>query len=330
MLEIYFSLRKYVYPYLPPSLTAILDKVPEAVIRQVTEIRLRVNQPLLLILGNRDTLVGKLGQPATNNSDAYICTRDDIMRSLQIMSRNSIYALERELQQGFLTLAGGHRVGLAGQAIVETNHIKTLKNISSLNIRLAREIRGSADKIMPYLLTDSAIKNTLVISPPRCGKTTILRDIARQLSSGVPAMNFAGTQVGIVDERSELAACIDGVPSMDVGIRTDVLDGCPKAQGMLMMIRSMAPGVIITDELGRREDAEAIKEALHAGVAVITSVHGRNVADILDRPYIGELLANRWFERFIILSSRPHPGTVEQVKCGVKAEDDLLSFKKDV
>lgn len=330
MSDIFELLRKYIYPYLPDAATMLLNKAPKEIIGQVNEIRLRVDQPLTLVLANHDIWFNAMGQPTTKAAEAQVCTRADILRSLQIMSRNSIYAFEKELQQGFLTLAGGHRVGLAGQAIVEEGRLRTMKNISSLNIRIAREVKGSADKVMPFLITGSSIANTLIISPPRCGKTTVLRDIARQLSSGLPALRFTGVQVGVVDERSEIAACVDGVPSMDLGLRTDVLDGCPKAQGMLMLIRSMAPGAIITDELGRSEDAEALQEALNAGVPVIASVHGRSIADILGRPFIGKLVDSGWFERFIILSKVPYPGTIEEISGGVKNGELLFSRSKDV
>lgn len=330
MSDVFKLLRKYIYSYLPDTVTILLNKAPEEIIGQVNEIRLRVDQPLTLVLANHDIWLNIMGQPTAKAAEAQVCTRADIQRSLQIMSRNSIYALEKELQQGYLTLAGGHRVGLAGQAIVEEGKVRTMKNISSLNIRIAREVKGSADKVMPFLITGSSIANTLIISPPRCGKTTVLRDIARQLSLGLPALQFAGVQVGVVDERSEIAACIDGVPSMDLGFRTDVLDGCPKAQGMLMLIRSMAPGAIITDELGRREDTEALQEALNAGVPVIASVHGRSVADILGRPFIGELVTNGWFERFIVLSKVPYPGTIEEISGGGKNGELLFSRNKDV
>lgn len=330
MFDILELLRKQIYPYLPPTVSSLLEKAAASVIGQVTEIRLRANQPLMLVSTKGDIWLTQEGRETKKIDDAYKCSKDDIMRSLQIMSKNSIYALEKELQQGFLTLAGGHRVGLAGQTIVEGDKIKTLKNISSLNIRIAREVKGCADGLMPYLFEGAGVANTLLISPPRCGKTTILRDIARQLSWGVPALQFAGIQVGLVDERSEIAACIDGVPSMDLGCRTDVLDGCPKAQGMLMLIRSMAPGAIITDELGRKADAEALQEAMHAGVSVVTSVHGHSLADIANRPYIGELIARGWFERFIILGRNPFPGTVEEISGGTKGGGLLFSRKRDV
>jgi stage III sporulation protein AA len=324
------ALKTYIYPYLPPSIVQILQRVKAGILTQVTEIRLRVNQPLSLVLHTGDVLLSPNGESTQNAADAYRCTQDDLVRTLQMMSRNSVYAMEKELQQGFLTLNGGHRVGLAGQAIVENNRVKTLKNICAMNIRLAKEIRGCADKIMPHILSSSgSVFNTLLISPPRCGKTTILRDIARQLSEGIPALHLAGLPVGIVDERSEIAACQDGVPTVNVGLRTDVLDGCPKAEGMLMLIRSMASRVIITDELGRREDAEAIQEALHAGVNVIASVHGRSISDIRERPFIGELIHHKYFERFVIVGNSPKPGTLEEIH-GALPGEILFTGKKEV
>ncbi len=226
------------------------------------------------------------------------------------------------MRQGFLTVAGGHRIGIAGQAVMAGGELKTLKNIAALNIRLAREIRGAADAVAAYVVaTPRQVLSTLVISPPRCGKTTVLRDLARQLSGGIARLGFAGVQVGVVDERSELAACQDGVPTADLGPRTDVLDGCPKAVGMLMLIRSMAPQAIVTDELGREADAMAVREARHAGVAVVASAHGRDAADIAARPHIGALIAERVFERYVVLTDTPAAGTVREITAG---DGDIL------
>jgi stage III sporulation protein AA len=155
--------------------------------------------------------------------------------------------------------------------------------------------------------------NTLLISPPQCGKTTLLRDLARQISNGTLHARMKGMKVGIVDERSELAGCVQGVPQHDVGLRTDVLDACPKAEGMIMMIRSMSPHLLITDEIGRMEDCEAILEAVHAGVHVITTAHGFGLSEVRKRPAIRELFKAGAFSRYIVLSRRLGPGTVEAV-----------------
>lgn len=307
-------LTRTIYPLLAPDVAAVLRAAPAPLLARAGELRLRVGQPLLVITGSGDFFLDPAGRPSDRESAAYTVSGEDVAKTLQLISRNSLYAFEEELRQGFITVAGGHRIGLVGQAVLAGGELRTLKNISALNIRLAREIRGAADAILPYVVAGPRrVYSTLVISPPRCGKTTMLRDLARQLSSGISRLAFGGVQVGIVDERSELAACRDGVPTADLGPRADVLDGCPKAVGMLMLIRAMAPQVIITDELGREADAAAVREALHAGVAVIASAHGDGVAAIAGRPYVGSLIADRCFERYIVLGDAPAVGTVLEV-----------------
>ncbi len=307
------SIAKTLFPLLAPTIAAVLRAAPPELLAQAGEVRIRAGKPLILVSGGGDTFLDACGQPAALG-DAFIANGDDVARTMQLICRNSLYACEEELRQGFITVPGGHRIGIVGQAVMTGGELKTLKNISAMNIRLAREIRGAADAVMPYAVNGACrVFNSLVISPPRCGKTTVLRDMARQLSSGIGRLGFAGVQVGIVDERSELAACQDGVPTADLGPRADVLDGCPKAIGMLMLIRSMAPQVIVTDELGREADAVAVREASHAGVAVVASAHGQDIADIAARPFLGELIAERIFERYIILGDTPSAGTVQVI-----------------
>lgn len=307
-------LTRYIYPMLPPHLSRLLMEVPAKQLAHVTEIRLRANQPLLLVLGNQDIMVAASGQ-ATCQSQAYQCTMQDLLKSFQLMCKNSVYAFEPELRQGYLTIKGGHRVGLAGQAAVFDGTLKTLTHISSLNIRLARAIPDCSEPILPFIIDciHRRIYNTLLISPPRCGKTTILRDLIRQLSTGKENLGISGMQIGLVDERSEIAACENGIPSIDLGPRVDVLDACPKANGLLMLIRSMAPEVVATDELGRAEDAAAVREAIYAGVSVIATAHSRTISDLRERPYIGELVQQKMFDRYVILSNRLGPGTIEQI-----------------
>lgn len=305
-------LEKFIYPALPPHLVAIISGIPSDQLAYITEIRLRVNQPLLLVLGNVDIMLSSTGKVVAEGNRAYLCNREDINKSLQLMSRNSMYAFEQELKMGFITIHGGHRVGLAGQAIIDDGEIKALKNISSLNIRIAREIQGCGDSVFPYLIASgNRIVSTLIISAPCCGKTTLLRDLIRKISTG--NKECRGLQVGVVDERSEIAACKHGIPTVDLGRRTDVLDACPKARGMLMLIRSMSPAVIATDELGRAEDVYAVREALHAGVSVLATVHGRDVQEVLQRPYVGELIQYKYFDRYVVLSDKPRIGTIEQI-----------------
>ena len=305
-------LEEFIFPILPSHLATMINRIPTARLACLTEIRMRANRVLLLVLGNVDIMLSPRGEIVTDQSAAYQCNREDINTTLQLISKNSLYAFEQELKMGFLTINGGHRVGLTGQTVVDGGEIKALKNFSSLNIRMAREIKGCADKVMPYIIDERKnVLSTLVISAPCCGKTTLLRDLVRQISTG--NKEFRGLQVGVVDERSEIAACKNGVPTVDLGQRTDVLDGCPKASGMLMLIRSMSPAVIATDELGRAEDVCAVREALHAGVSVLATVHGRDINEVLQRPYVGELIQHKYFDRYVVLSDRPRVGTVEKI-----------------
>lgn len=314
MVEIIPVLEREIYPYLPESIKDRLRLVQVSVLERIVEIRLRVKQPLLIVLPDIDYTVASDGALRTDLVNAYICTAEDIARSVQAISKNSIYALEQELKMGYITIEGGHRIGLAGQAIMNQGELKAIKNMSSLNIRIAREVKKCADVLIPYLIDgDCQIKNSLVIAPPRCGKTTLLRDIIRNLSAGSALLK--GVQVGVVDERSELAACKNGVITVDLGWRVDILDGCPKAVGILMLIRTMAPAVIVTDELGRAEDVFALEEALNAGVSVIASVHGRNMQEIAHRPFVCELIQKKYFDCYIFLSDQPHIGTLKQVIC---------------
>lgn len=324
-------LNQHICPILPPHIAKLLLTLPSSVWQGVTEIRIRVNQPLLLVLDNRDITVPAAGQ-TEGISEPYRCTTEDLSRIFQLICKNSVYAFEEELRQGYLTIKGGHRVGLAGQATAFDGTVKTLKNISSLNIRLAREIPGCADCILPFVASGSrggGAFSTLIISPPRCGKTTILRDLIRQLSTGNPRLAIAGMHIGVVDERSEIAACQNGIPSVDLGPRVDVLDACPKAGGLLMLIRSMAPQIVATDELGRAEDAAAVLEAVHAGVSVIATAHSRTINELCNRPYIGKLVKQKVFERYVIVSNRLGPGTIEEIT-DARQEKVIYTCLKDV
>ncbi|MGI6093317.1 MAG: stage III sporulation protein AA [Veillonellaceae bacterium] len=301
-----------IFPILPPNIGTLLKRIPESHLAAVTEIRLRINKPLMLIVGSEDYMISSTGSLVGETRNAYFCTNDDISRTFQLISKNSIYALEQELKMGFLTARGGHRIGLTGQAIIVDGQLKAIKNINSLNIRLAREVKGCSCLVLPHIVKNGKrVLSTLIISPPRCGKTTILRDIIRNLSTRSSA--FVGVQVGVVDERSEIAASLNGISTVDLGDRVDVLDGCPKSEGMLILIRSMSPQVIATDELGREEDAYAVREALNAGISVIATIHGRSVAEVMERPYVGQLIKAKYFERYIILSDTPTIGTIQEI-----------------
>lgn len=260
------------------------------------EIRLRVGYPVILrYRGNEKVLLTRI-------------TEQDIRETLDYVSNYSLYAYENELKQGFITIEGGHRVGMAGQVLIENGRVKNLKQISSLNVRVSHEIIGCADKLFPYITHNKQMYHTLLISPPRCGKTTLLRDIIRQISDGNGWVK--GSTVGVVDERSELAGCYQGIPQNQMGMRTDVLDGCPKAEGMLMLVRSMSPQVIAVDEIGASEDIQAIKYAMHCGCKMIATVHGESMEEIHKKPLFAQMLREQCFERYVLLCNRKHVGDV--------------------
>lgn len=303
-----------ILPGIAPGVRKIIHSINDRYIDVLEEIRMRLNKPLMINCGIEDYMITSLGTITDNPDMAYRVSKDDCDMTMQLLSDYSVYAIEDELKNGYITLKGGHRVGIVGRGIIESGRLKALKNISGFNIRISRQVIGAADSLMKYIVRkNSNIMNTLIISPPQCGKTTMLRDIIRQLSCGVDSLGFKGVKVGLVDERSEVAGSFMGVPQNNVGYRTDVLDGCPKSTGIIMLIRSMSPQVVATDEIGSKLDAEAIYEALNSGVKIITTIHGDGLEDILNRPYIGDVVKDRVFERLIILSSRYGPGTVEQI-----------------
>ena len=264
------------------------------------EIRLRIAQPLLFFYGNEewflDTEKGKLTK---EQKRAYIVTKEDLEQMFAFLSHYSFYAYEEEIRQGFLTLEGGHRIGLAGQAVMENGQVKSMRYIYFMNIRVAKERKDCAKKIIPYLLHQNSIYNTLILSPPGMGKTTYLRDAVRLLSDGCNLME--GLRVSVIDERSEIAACHLGKPQNDIGIRTDVLDGCDKAKGILMVLRSMSPQVIAVDELGGEEDFEAVEKVLYSGSRILGTIHAENMEELKQKPYFAKWYKTHIFDRFVLL-----------------------------
>lgn len=290
---------------LPRNIRDMVMKISDIEAEKIEEIRLREGRPLSVSMDSQIYHINSLGH-IVNENDAYIVTHRDIESVIQLVSNYSIYAFEDELKNGFITIKGGHRVGLTGRVVLDGDKIKTQKYISCVNFRITKELEGISNGILEYILNNNRIENTLIISPPRCGKTTLLRDIARNLS-------LHGFNVGIVDERSEIAGCYNGVPQRNVGPNTDVLDACPKTIGILLMIRSMSPSVIITDEIGDAEDIKAINQCLKAGVSIITSIHGYDLNDIKKRINVKGLFENEFFDRYIILSPRLGTGTLEEI-----------------
>ena len=287
---------------LPTRIRAFMLK-EELDFDQLEEIRMRTGRPLLFRYGGRERTLIK--------SPVYIVQPEDIREALQYASGYSLYAYEHEMGRGYMTAEGGHRIGMAGQAIREGDDITSLKYISSINIRIAHQIIGCADPYLSYLFEENELLNTLIISPPGCGKTTLLRDLIRQISDGSEYMK--GMSVGVVDERSEIGGSYMGMIQNDLGIRTDLLDACPKAEGMMMLIRSMSPRMIAVDEIGSEKELRAIRHALNCGCNILATVHGNSIEDILRKPGFHEIFDEKIFGRFIVLQAGKHPGQVEGI-----------------
>ncbi len=270
----------------------------------VQEVRLRKGRPLCIVTPGGDCLIS----PSVS--------QEDIEKTLSLITDCSYYALENELANGYITIPGGHRVGLSGQAATWADGSFRIREVTGFCFRIAREVKGVADKVVRQLMGppgSGRLASTLIVSPPGCGKTTLLRDLCRLAGEGVSHIGLRPSQVGIVDERSEIAACHRGVPQHDVGPRADVLDRCPKARGMMMLQRSMGPDVIATDEIGSEEDARAVAAVLSGGASVLATCHGENLLQVKKQPHSAWLIDKGYFQKAVVLSRRRGPGTVEYV-----------------
>lgn len=300
--------------WLPPEVGAALSRLPPPISSRVEEVRLRADRPLTVTIEGTEWTVDEAGR--VGRDPGFTIRPGHVLAALQRMAEWSVYTLDEELRRGYLTLPGGHRVGLAGRTAVEQGRVLRLRDVASLCVRLARRVPGAADRILPLLQGEGGrLLATLVVAPPRAGKTTLLRELVCAVASGRPELGLPAETVVVVDERSEIAASDQGVPPSWLGPRVDVLDGCPKEEGLCMALRSLAPQILVTDELGGPADAEAVADAARAGVRVLASVHGAHVADVSRRTGLGRLL-DGVFSRTVVLSPRPRPGTVLQVLDG--------------
>ena len=272
------------------NLQSILRVLPREIANnleqeKIEEIRIRANKNIILKYIDREEVT------------EYIPSQRDLLSALQIFCDNSIYSYQSQICNGFITLMGGHRVGITGNVAMRDGVVTNINYISSLNIRIAKEILGASDEVITKVLENGKINNTLIMSPPGCGKTTVLRDLIRNISN-------LGYTISLIDERGEIAAMYKGIPQNDVGLRTDVLDNVSKSLGMKMAIRTMAPQIISTDEIGTKDDVEAINYGICSGVKGIFTAHGNDIEELKLNNSLNKLYEEKIFNKIIFLEKR--------------------------
>ncbi|GHU60652.1 stage III sporulation protein AA [Clostridia bacterium] len=272
---------------LPANLRGAVFKLTAARKRLTEEFRLRAGRPFTLVFPEGERSISSSG--ILSDVDPIIIEQGDITAALETATRGSVHSALENIRMGYVSLKDGHRLGICGTAVCRDGGIVTIKHPSSVSIRIARQIIGVSDRVFAQLLRSGGFENTLIVSPPGCGKTTLLRDMVRRLSLGSSSLSLKGARVALADERGEVAAQHEGLCQLDVGPRTDVLDNCPKSSAVMLLLRAMSPEVIAVDEITAPEDVRALKNAVGCGARLLATIHGDGLADLSALPIYGDI-----------------------------------------
>lgn len=264
--------------------------LPRRLYARAEEIRLRAGRKVSVLLAEGELVTGEK-----------TITAEDLGGVIEVATGASAYSVRDSVKAGYITAKGGYRIGLCGSAVVKNGEADGFRELSSLAIRIPREITGIAGSVMGELTKDGQFSSTLIISPPGGGKTTFLRDMVRILSDGDGELGLSGKRVSLADERGEIACLYKGVPGRNVGIHTDVLDGCPKAQAVMILLRAMNPQIIAIDEITAPEDALAIQQAANCGVSLVATAHAENLDDLKKRSLYMQILESGIFKNAVLI-----------------------------
>ncbi len=298
--------------FLPDALRFSLGAISENILCEIKEIRLKRNNPVCIVTSNKKLFLKYNGELVSDADQSGLCIAENnyVDEAVRRLCNFSIHAFQGEMINGFITISGGHRVGISATAITNAEGtITAVKNVSSLNIRIAREVVGAANELISEVFNDNKIKSVLIVGEPSSGKTTVLRDVARRLSG----KDFGYMRVCIVDERGEICATSDGVSQKTLDVGCDVLDGYPKSEGMMIALRAMAPDVIICDEIGSFEDITAIENIANAGIKLIATIHADNFSHLSKRVQFSKLMQISAFDIAVILCGKDNPGKIKEI-----------------
>ena len=286
-----------------------LEHIPENVKKKATEIRLRTGQPLMIMTTGDPVFLLESGEVSySHRSGTYIVSDDDVQKSFRKVCGYSVHSYQNEIKNGFMTL-GGNRVGFCGTAVSENGVITSVRKIKSINVRIARQIAGAAEDVI-RMFRSRGVGGVLIAGAPSSGKTTLLKDLIRRLADGSEGRYW---QVSVIDERGELGGDCNGTSRNDLGLSSDIFTGYPKAKGMEIAVRTMAPEILVCDEIGNWEDVQAIRYSVNSGVIVIAAIHAGNDTELKQKPFIRELLETNAFRHIVFLSGKDRQNRVSHI-----------------